>query len=155
MGLATLLSTEDEALMLCGLCFLDCLNSFEKGVTLCNVGLGELSDEQESTLRILLSLFSRLHATHFHSFIGPLYTQFASAVNYLDIPEDFASSAVTTAFVGECIVAVLWCCFPMITRREAAQQLTVKEWEMSASFVTAIASLLRLNDVGKKRAAKA
>ncbi|KAK8822912.1 hypothetical protein WA556_001803, partial [Blastocystis sp. ATCC 50177/Nand II] len=91
----------------------------------------------------LLSLFSRLHAAHFQSFIGPLYAPFASAVNYVAIPADFASPAVTPTLVGDCLAAV----------REAAQQLTVKEWEMSASFVAAVATLLRLNDAEYERAA--
>lgn len=152
--MATLLDTEDEALRLCGLCFLDCLSSFESGVAACNVSLLEVSDAQQSTLHTLLSLFSRLHAVHFQSFIGPLYAPFASAVNYVAIPADFTSAAVTVDLVGDCLAAVSCYGLAFIRRREAAQQLTVKEWEMSAGFVAAVATLLRLNDVRGARWSK-
>lgn len=103
----TLWDTEDEVLMLCGLCFLDCLCSFEKGVLPCTVRVTAWPDRQESILRTLITLFSRLHARHFLSFIGPLYSFFASAVNYIAIPTDFASAAVTPAFATDCMAAVL------------------------------------------------
>ena len=76
-------------------------------------------------------------------------------MNYVAIPAPFASPAVTPTLVGDCLAAVSWHGVAFIRRREAAQQLTVKEWEMSASFVAAVATLLRLNDVRRARRSKA